>query len=55
MWALFRIGVSPGGQGTHFRMQGPGFELAGPHLVFVRSTQTALYPGKVAIAAPSTL
>lgn len=36
IWALFRNGVSPGGQGADFRMQGPGFELAGPQLGFLR-------------------
>lgn len=52
IWALFRNGVSPGGQGTHFRIQGPGFELVGPQLVFLRVISDCPVPWKNSNSSP---
>lgn len=51
-WALLRSGVSPGGQGTHFRTQGPGFKLVGPYLVFLRVNSDCPVPWKNSNSSP---
>lgn len=52
IWALFRNGLSPGIQGTHFRIRGPDFELVGPQLVFLRVNSDCPVPRKNSNSSP---
>lgn len=51
IWALFRNGLSPGIQGTHFRIRGPD-ELVGPQLVFLRVNSDCPVPWKNSNSSP---
>lgn len=52
IWALFRNGLSPGIQGTHFRIREPDFELVGPQLVFLRVNSDCPVPWKNSNSSP---